>query len=98
MADPIDDSAERQKLASRLTVASVAGITLISFAVIYFSRGEDRSEAGRYVMTGVLPLLGQGLRPDPMRKDQINRTVTARRVVARRRSAAGGRRVVACAD
>lgn len=58
MPDPIDDSAERQKLASRLTVASVAGITLISFAVIYFSPEDHRGEAGRYVMTGVLPLLG----------------------------------------
>jgi hypothetical protein len=53
---PIDDSVERQKLASRLTLASIAGITIISLAVIYFS--PDRGPAAQYVMTGVLPLLG----------------------------------------
>jgi hypothetical protein len=42
--------------------------------------------------------VGQGLRPDPMAEDQINRTAAARPAAARRRTAAGGRRVVACDD
>jgi hypothetical protein len=56
MSQPVDDSAERQKLAANLTIASVSGITLISLAAIYFSK--DIGASAEHVMTAVLPLFG----------------------------------------
>jgi len=52
----VDDSSERQKLAARLTVAAIGGITVISLAVIWLS--EKRGEAAEHVMASVLPLFG----------------------------------------
>ncbi len=56
MASSADEGTERQKLASNLTIAGVAGITVISILTIWFS--EEHGEAAERAMTAVLPLFG----------------------------------------
>lgn len=54
--EPVDDGSERQKLAGRLTMAGIAGITVLGVSAIYFS--EQRGAAAEHVMAAVLPLFG----------------------------------------
>lgn len=51
-----DDTGERQKLATRLTMAGVIGVTVLGLTVIAMS--ENHGSASEHVMAAVLPLFG----------------------------------------